>query len=201
MADDPDAWPDPWPEPVIYEEWKAEHLRMLRESKHFPSVIRPRDEVVWNARREEFKDNPNLRKWAIWKQYKAGGVTLRDVGDDFGIGRERVRQIVAKCDRLLRTALGRVILALPTIDEVRDGTLGVEFVFRNELTFTDYEDQKGWEQLEPDVTGSAYKALMPEWREEWGRQDTSEPKPRPAYTFYKVVIPKEQTDATETDDG
>lgn len=198
MADDPDAWPDPWPEPVIYEEWKAEHLHLLKELeeeiKYQPYVIRPRNQAVWDARMAEFKDNPKLRKWAMWRQYRAGGTTFREVGEAFGITQERVRQSVYKCDRLLRTALGRVILAIPVVDEVREATLGVEFVFRNELSFTDYEDRKGWEQLEPNVTGSAYKALMPEWKEEWGRQDTSPPKPIPAYTYYKVVIPKEQAD-------
>lgn len=198
MVDDPDAWPDPWPEPVVYEEWKAEHLRMLRESKHLPPENQPRDQVVWNARREEFKDNPELRKWAMWRQYKAGGTTLRKVGEDFGIGPERVRQMVAKCDRMLKATLNRAAPGFPAKAEVREATRGVEFVFRNELAL---EDTTGWNQLEPTAVGSAYDPMIPEWKREWGRQDTSPVKPLPVYTFYKVIVPKEQTDATETDDG
>ena len=43
-------------------------------------------------------------------------------------------------------------------DEIRDATLGVEFVFKNDLAFNGWDgDSKGWAQLEPDnYNGSAY---------------------------------------------
>jgi hypothetical protein len=149
---------------------------------------------VREARLEEFKDNPKLRKWAVWKQYRAGGTTLSKVGEDFGIGVERTRQLVHKCERILRTALNRDILTFPASDEVREATLGVEFVFRNDLTFRFVDgDQRGWDQLEPSVhMASAYGNAMTGWEPEWGQQDTSPTKPKPAYTYYKTVIEKEQ---------
>ena len=212
MEDDPDWWPKPW----IYDDWVQEMLRkdeewqnkrraeaaqrrMERINSGFKSLAPAgptRDPVVREARLEEFKDNPKLRKWAVWKQYRAGGTTLNKVGEDFGVGVERTRQMVHKCERILRTALNRDILTFPVIDEVREATLGVEFVFRNELTFNVLDgDQKGWERLEPDRHDSSiYRDPVPWWKPEWGLQDTSPTKPKPTYTYYKTIIKKEQSD-------
>ncbi len=143
MEDDPDWWPKPW----IYDDWvqemlrkdkewqnkrraEAEQRRMERINSGFKSLAPAgptRDPVVREARLEEFKDNPKLRKWAVWKQYRAGGTTLNKVGEDFGVGVERTRQMVHQCERILRTALNRDILTFPVKDEVREATLGVEF--------------------------------------------------------------------------
>jgi hypothetical protein len=213
MADDPDDWLlgpwvyDDWLQEKLHrdKEWHKEHraeaakrrmLRMYPESKSLSPAPPSRDPVVREARLEEFKDSPKLRKWAVWKQYRTGGTTLSKVGEDFGIGVERTRQMVHQCERILRTALNRDILTFPAIDEVREATLGVEFVFRNDLTFTGWDgDQKGWEKLEPDSHDtSAYKNPVPWWKPEWGHQDTSPAKPEPAYTYYKTIIEKEQTD-------
>ena len=213
MQDDPDDW---LLEPMVYDEWlqkklrrdkewqkehraQAERRRTERINSGFKSLAPAppsRDPVVREARLEEFKDNPKLRKWAIWKQYRAGGTTLNKVGEDFGIGVERTRQMVHRCERILRTALNRDILTFPVLDEVREATLGIEFVFRNELTFNGWDgDQKGWEQLEFDVhMTSAYRNPMAGWKPEWGHQDTSPAKPKPAYTYYKTIIKKEQTE-------
>jgi hypothetical protein len=212
MQDDPDWWPKPW----VYNDWlqemlrkdkewqnkrraEAEQRRMERINSKFKSLAPAppsRDPVVREARLEEFKDNPKLRKWAVWKQYRAGGTTLNKVGEDFGVGVERTRQMVHKCERILRTALNRDILTYPTTDEVREATLGVEFVFRNDLTFNVVDgDQKGWEQLELTIHGSsAYRNPVGWWKPEWGHQDTSPAKPKPAYTYYKTIIEEEQTE-------
>lgn len=209
MQDDPDDWRKPW----VYDDWlqeklrrdkewqkehraEAERRRMERINSGFKSLAPAppsRDPAVREARWEEFKDNPKLRKWAVWKQYRAGGVTLNKVGEDFGVGVERTRQMVHKCERILRTALNRDILTSPVIDEVREATLGVEFVFRNDLTFNVVDgDQKGWERLESDRhDSSAYRNPVPWWKPEWGHQDTSPAKPKPAYTYYKTIIEKE----------
>lgn len=205
MSDDSDDWRKPW----VYDDWlqeklrrdkewqkehraEAERRRMERINSGFKSLAPAppsRDPVVREARLEEFKDNPKLRKWAVWKQYRAGGTTLNKVGEDFGVGTERTRQMVHKCERILRTALNRDNLTFPVIDEVREATLGVEFVFRNELTL---EGTKGWEQLELTLhDSSAYRNPVPWWKPEWGHQDTSPAKPKPAYTYYKTIIEKE----------
>lgn len=166
-------------------------LRGLYYNSNAGKTCPPQNPELRDARLAEFSNDPKRRMWAIWKQYRAGGTTFEKVGKDFGISGGRVRQVVTRCDRLLRTGLQRAILTIPVLQEIRDATLGIEFVFRNELAL---EDKTGWEQLEPTVMGSAYDPMIPEWKEEWGRQDTSPPKPIPAYTYYKVVIPKEQSD-------
>jgi hypothetical protein len=213
MSDDPDDWRKPW----VYDGWlqeklrrdkewqkehraEAERRRMERINSGFKSLAPAppsRDPEVREARLEEFKDNPKLRNWAIWKRYKAGGTTLKKVGDEFGITPVRVRQIVTKYDRKLRYVLNPDINKQwdNVSDEAREATLGVEFVFRNDLTFRFVDgDQRGWDQLEPSVhMASAYGNSMTGWEPEWGQQDTSPTKPKPAYTYYKTLIEKEQT--------
>ena len=140
---------------------------------------------LYQAKREEL-GFPG-RNWAIWRRYKAGGVILKQVGDEFGIGPERVRQIIRRLDRKVKKALNHEWNNVP--DEIREATLGVEFVFRNELAFTRWDgDTKGWEQVEPEKHGSVYFPPTPEWRTEWGGQDIKPAKPRPVYTYYKTVI-------------
>jgi hypothetical protein len=104
--------------------------------------------------------------------------------------------MVHQCERILRTALNRDILTFPVIEQVREATLGVEFVFRNDLTFNVVDgDQKGWEQLELTIhDSSAYRNPVKWWKPEWGHQDTSPAKPIQAYTYYKTIIEKEQSD-------
>ena len=142
----------------------------------------------WELQRAKWEELGWLkRNWAIWRRYKAGGVTLKQVGDEFSISPERVRQIKIKSDRKVRKALNRNWDNVP--DEIRDATLGVEFVFRNEVTFVGWNgDMRGWDQLEQEDNGSAYSPPDPEWRTEWGKQDTKPAKPRQAYTYYKIII-------------
>ena len=127
------------------------------------------------------------RNWAIWRRYKAGGSTLKQVGDEFGIGPERVRQIVMRLDRKVKEALNHGWNNVP--DEIREATLGVEFVFTNEIAL---DDHRGWDQLEDKKYGSKYLPPLPEWHPKWGEQDMRPAEPRPIYTYYKVTIPKEQ---------
>lgn len=116
-------------------------------------LARHEHNAVWHKRNEEFKNNPEQRKWAMWREYKAGGTTLDKVAKNFGVTRERVRQANAKCDRKIRTVLNPNLnnwwKNVP--DEIRDAMLGVEFVFKNDLTFNGWDgDQTGWTQLEND---------------------------------------------------
>jgi hypothetical protein len=193
---DPDNWLlDPWVYEVEREKWRQrskqeaeEHKKQLEETRRQrrESPTRKLREARW----EEFKDNPKQRKWAMWREYKAGGTTLKKVGENFGITPERVRQSNAKCDRMIRWTLDRAKPGVPASAEVIEATRGVEFVFCNGSTL---EDTKGWQQLELTLHGSAYDPLLPEWRREWGHQDTSPAKPIPTCTYYKVIISKEQT--------
>jgi len=178
MADDPDNWLlDPWVYEVEREKWREqakqeaeEHKKQLEETRRRRAAGEDAQWELRKARWEEFKDNPKLRKWAMWREYKAGGTTLKKVGENFGITPERVRQSNAKCDRMIRRTLDRAKPGVPASAEVREATRGVEFVFCNGFTL---EDTKGWQQLELTLYGSA--------------------SPIPACTYYKIIIPKEQT--------
>ena len=150
---------------------------------------RARDERsrIKQQRWEEFKDVPNGRNWAIWKRYKAGGVTQKKVAEEFGVTPERIRQAVAKIDRGLRTVLNRGMATMwdNVPDEYREGTLGVEFVFSNELVLGDWDGRNGWEKVDRFGRGRVYFPPTPEWRTEL---------PPPVHTYYKTIIDKEQTD-------
>lgn len=84
---------------------------------------------------------PN-RNWAIWRARRVTGATLGAIGREHGIGREPVRQMVAKRDKAVLKALTRS-LDVPTPDETREGILGVEFVFTHESL----AEGPGWDSL------------------------------------------------------
>jgi hypothetical protein len=179
MEDNPDWWSSPTSE----EEWKQRLAEA--EERH------QRERAEWEAQKvrhaEAVEQGFSKRNWAIWRRYKAGGVTLKQVGDEFGVSGDRARQISIKCDRQVRKALNHNWNNVP--DEVHNATLGVEFVFRNEVTFEGWNgDMRGWDQLELKEHGSAYNHAVPDWRTSWGEQDTKPAKPRKVYTYYKVVI-------------
>ena len=194
MADDEDDDPLWWQSKVtwehIHERRAAAEERAEKERKEKTQAQREQEERR-QQRWEEFGHSSAKRSWAVWRRRKAG-LTLQQVGNEFGLTPERVRQIVAKYDRKLRGTLTnhKYDLFLDLVpDEIRDATLGVEFVFRNELTFVGWDgDMKGWDQLEFTKNSSSYYGPIPEWREQYGRQDTSPTKPEPAYTYYKTII-------------
>jgi hypothetical protein len=179
MEDNPDWWSSPTSE----EEWKQRLAEA--EERH------QRKRAEWEAQKvrhaEAVEQGFSKRNWAVWRRYKAGGVTLKQVGDEFGISGDRARQISVKCDRQVRKALNHNWNNVP--DEVRNAALGVEFVFRNELTFGREEPTRKWDQqLELNEHGSAYSHAVPDWCTSWGEQDTKPAKARKVYTYYKVVI-------------
>ena len=74
----------------------------------------------------------NERNWAMWREYRSGGIRLKDLGAKHGITSGRVQQIVMRCDRLVRGALRKTMRppVEPLEDHIRNGLLGVEFTFR-----------------------------------------------------------------------
>ena len=186
MADDPD-W---WSSPISDEDWgqRLEEARQRRiKARGAWEEAKAAEAAVRQRRINQAQGDYNNRNWAIWRRYKTGGVTLQQVGNEFGVTGSRVSSIVSKCDRKVRKGLNYDWNNVP--DEIRDATLGVEFVFRNEVTFAGWNgDMRGWDQLELKEHGSAYNAPIPEWRTEWGEQDTKPAKPRKVYTYYKVII-------------
>jgi hypothetical protein len=193
MEDDPDAWRKPW----VYDVWHREYIQSQeeyerefkqRQKENHQRRVAGEDAKynLWRAKIAEFDGGITQRNWAIWRRYKGGGITLKQTGEEFGITTERVRQINAKCDRQVRKALNHNWNNVP--DEIRDATLGVKFVFRDELTFGPEELTREWNQLEPEKHGSSYSPPLPEWHPKWGEQDTKPAKARKVYTYYKVVI-------------
>lgn len=181
--------PDWWSSPISDEDWgqRLEEARQRRiKARDAWEEAKAAEAAVRQRRINQAQGDYNNRNWAIWRRYKTGGVTLQQVGNEFGVTGSRIREIVAKCDRKVRKGLNCNWNNVP--DEIRDATLGVEFVFRNELTFDPEESLKGWDPLEPDEYGSAYSYPIPEWRTDWGEQDTKPAKPRKVYTYYKVII-------------
>lgn len=184
-----------WQAQVSQKELDARMAAAAERAEEETQAQRERREI--NQRRwDEFKDVPNGRNWAIWREYKAGGTTLEKVANNFGVTRERVRQAVAKIDRGIRTVLNRGMSGMwdNVPDEYREGTLGVEFVFKNELVFNDWDERKGWEKVDPYGRGRRYFPPTPEWRSHNGLDDTRPAIPPPVHTYYKTIIEKEQTD-------
>jgi hypothetical protein len=175
-----------WQTQVSQKELDARMAAARERAEKETQAQRERSEI--NQRRwDEFKDVPNGRNWAIWRRYKAGGVTQKKVAEEFGVTPERIRQAVAKIDRKLRDVLNRGVTTMwgSVPDEIREGTLGVEFVFKNELVFDDWDDRKGWEKVDPYGCGRTYFPPTPEWRTDM---------PYPVHTYYKTIIEKEQTE-------
>ena len=184
-----------WQAQVSQKELDARMAAAAERAEEETQAQRERREI--NQRRwEEFKDVPNGRNWAIWREYKAGGTTLEKVANNFGVTRERVRQAVAKIDRGIRTVLNRGMSGMwdNVPDEYREGTLGVEFVFTNDLVVNDREGWKGWDKVDRFGRGQTYFPPTPEWRSRNGLDDTRPAIPPPVHTYYKTIIEKEQTD-------
>jgi len=184
-----------WQTQVTYKESIARKEATEKRDKE-KAFIWPSNKELWQQRMDEFKDVPNGRNWAIWREYKAGGTTLEKVGNNFGITRERVRGIIAKIDRGIRTVLNRGMATMwDTVpDEYREGTLGIEFVFTNDLVVNDREGWKGWDKVDRFGRGHTYFPPTPEWRSRDGLNDTRPAIPPPVHTYYKTIIEKEQTD-------
>jgi DNA-directed RNA polymerase specialized sigma subunit len=60
-----------------------------------------REEVMLNRPRPVSPHAKPERNQAIWKERKEQGTTLSAIAEKYGLTRERVRQIVAKEDRLI----------------------------------------------------------------------------------------------------
>ena len=193
--------PNWWRSPISREDWERE----LEEAKQKRIQARiaweeakQAEAAVHQMRIMQAQGNYTKRNWAIWRERISKGTTYKQLGKDYGISNCRAGDIIQNCSLKVKSALnpGINVQWENVPDEVREATLGVEFVFRNELTL---EDTKGWEQLEPTDYGSLFADPMPEWRREWGYQDTSPAKTRDPYTYYKTLTQKEQADEQATD--
>lgn len=78
-----------------YYVWVGSEIDRRVAEKRARKEARPR-RLNLNTKRE--------RNLAIWRERKEQGTTLQVLGEKYGIGKERVRQIVAKEDRRIRFA-------------------------------------------------------------------------------------------------
>ena len=91
------------------------------------------------------------RNWAIWRAHRVSGIRPADIARDFGIHPTRIRQIIAQYDNLAEKMLNCSI-NLPVSDALRDGLLGVEFVFTHEVRLDADDDTWLWVNPAPYYT-------------------------------------------------
>jgi hypothetical protein len=65
--------------------------------RYIPPV---REEPVRKDPKNEEKAD---RNWQIWRERKLTNKTLRQIGEEHGVGPERIREIVSKCNRMIRS--------------------------------------------------------------------------------------------------
>jgi hypothetical protein len=89
------------------------------------------------------------RNWAIWREYRSGGIFLREMAVKYGVSPTRISQIIRRRDRDVKRVLNRGLCPSygPLEDPVREGTLGVEFTFRLDDPFDIYDGWGEWERL------------------------------------------------------
>lgn len=189
--------PNWWRSPISREDWEREleEAKQKRIQAHIAWEEAKQAEAAVRAMRvEQAQGSHTKRNWDVWRERILEGTTYAKLGKAYRFSTSRARTIIWDRSHKVRSALnpGINVQWENVPDEIREATLGVEFVFRNELTL---EDKKGWDQLEFDRhDSSAYRNPVEWWKPEWGHQDTSSAKPKPAYTYYKTIIEKEQTD-------
>ena len=92
----------------------------------------------------------NERNWAVWREYRSGGIHLADLGAKYDITASRTRQIVTRFDKLVRHALRMPFhpTTEPLDGHVRDGILGVEFTFRADDPWDPIQGFGDWAELD-----------------------------------------------------
>lgn len=121
----------------------------------------------------------DARNWAIWRAHRVSGANKHDIARDVGLHPSRVSMLIREYDELARQAISRSI-NLPAADAVRDGLLGVEFVFTHEARLDPDDDTWGC------VAPAPYRAS--EWRN--GRHKVTKKRRGYAagdYTVYRVA--------------
>jgi hypothetical protein len=188
MSDKNPSW---WRSPITREEWErelAEAKENRRKAREAWEKAKEVEAAIYQMRIAQAEGDYNKRNWSIWRERILKGTTYKQLGLDYGVTLGRIVEIVQTYDNKVNAALqpGLNVQWDNVSDDIREATLDVEFVFRNELTFDNEEEMKGWKQLEP----TEYIPPRPEWLRELGRTDDRPPK---ANTYYQVRAPKEQT--------
>ena len=93
-----------------------------------------------NLRKLAFK----MRKTIIWRHYRVGRVTLKSVGNDFGIGEQRVGQIVRDCDWRIKQWLYTAVQIIPSANLPSDIRYLLQdyYLSRHHKTCDAYSDEE-----------------------------------------------------------
>jgi len=66
-----------------------------------------------------YSDEVPDKQWQVYRMRKEDGATLRKVGEAFGITQERVRQIIARCERAIGNVRAREAAAPGSLGSLR----------------------------------------------------------------------------------
>ena len=125
----------------------------------------------------------DARNWAIWRAHRVDGANRHDIARDVGLHPSRVWMLIREYDELARKAVSRAI-DLPVSDAVRDGLLGVEFVFTHEVRLDADDDTWSWVSPAPE--------RVDEWRD--GKHIVTKKRRGYAVDEYVVYRVAQETD-------
>ena len=66
-----------------------------------------------------YEDEVSDKHWQIYRMRKEDGTTLHKIGEAFGVNKERVRQIIAKCERAIENVSAREASSAGSLGSLR----------------------------------------------------------------------------------
>jgi hypothetical protein len=66
-----------------------------------------------------YADEVSDKHWQVYRMRKEDGATLREVGEAFGVTQERVRQMVARCERAIANVRAREAASAGSLGSLR----------------------------------------------------------------------------------
>ena len=66
-----------------------------------------------------YSDEVSDKHWQVYRMRKDDGATLRKIGEAFGIHQERVRQIIARCERAINNVRAREAASAGSLGSLR----------------------------------------------------------------------------------
>jgi hypothetical protein len=66
-----------------------------------------------------YSDEVSDKHWKVYRMRKEDGATLRKTGEAFGVTQERVRQIIARCERAINNVRAREAASAGSLGSLR----------------------------------------------------------------------------------
>ena len=66
-----------------------------------------------------YSDEVSDKHWQVYRMRKEDGATLRKIGEAFGVTQERVRQMIARCERAINNVRAREAAATGSLGSLR----------------------------------------------------------------------------------